>query len=86
MRKILVPLALFTAAAQVHAQDAAALVSRDCMSCHGTEVYTREGRMVRSLEGLRQQIARCHSVTGKKWSATDVENVVQYLNATYYKF
>ena len=34
----------------------AALVKRDCMSCHGSEVYTRPNRMVNSLDGLRHQM------------------------------
>jgi len=89
MRNIFIPMVLAVAAGAagtVQAEDAAALVKRDCMSCHGNDVYTRPNRMVLSLDGLRQQIARCHRATGKNWTSADVENVVQYLNATYYKF
>jgi mono/diheme cytochrome c family protein len=66
--------------------DPATLVQRDCMSCHGNEVYTRENRMVNSLDSLRHQISRCHQVTGKAWSADQSEAVVQYLNSQFYKF
>ena len=86
MRQVLLTVSLILAAALVHAQDAAALVKRDCMSCHGDEVYTRDNRMVRSLDGLRQQIGRCHRVAGTDWSPDESEAVVQYLNKKFYKF
>jgi len=86
MRNLVIALGLALAAGATQAEDAAALVQRDCMSCHGNEVYTRNPRMVRSLDGLRQQIGRCHMATGKNWSPAQVESVVQYLNTKYYKF
>lgn len=86
MRTLMLALALTFAAGFVQAEDAGALVKRDCMSCHGNEVYTRDNRMVHSLDGLRQQIGRCHMATGKNWSPDQVEAVVQYLNSQYYKF
>lgn len=86
MHKPVIALALVLCAGIAHAEDAAALVKRDCMSCHGNEVYTRDQRLVRSLDGLRQQIGRCHKATGKNWSPAQVESVVQYLNGKYYKF
>jgi len=86
MRQILLTALLISAAGLVQAQDAAALVKRDCMSCHGDEVYTREKRMVRSMDGLRQQIGRCHRVAGSNWTSEESEAVVQYLNQKYYKF
>lgn len=86
MRHLLLTLLLLSASGLVHAQDASALVKRDCTSCHGDEVYTRENRMVRSMDGLRQQIGRCHRVAGTNWTPEESEAVVQYLNKRYYKF
>lgn len=86
MRNILLAISLTLVAGAASAQDAAALVQRDCMSCHGNEVYTRSNRMVSSLDGLRHQIARCHQATGKNWSQADVDAVVAYLNKNFYKF
>ena len=86
MHKFVLALSLTFAAGLAQAEGAAALVKRDCLSCHGDEVYTRDNRMVRSLDGLRQQIGRCHMATGKNWSPDQVEAVVQYLNSKYYKF
>ena len=86
MRNTLLTITLILAASSAGAQNAAALVKRDCMSCHGNEVYTRSNRMVNSLDGLRHQIARCHQATGKNWSADQVDSVVRYLNDRFYKF
>ena len=86
MPQILLTLTLILAAGLVQAQDAAGLVKRDCTSCHGDEVYTRDKRMVQSLDGLRQQIGRCHRVAGTNWTPEESEAVVQYLNEKYYKF
>ncbi len=86
MYKIALSVALACGSAAAMAQNAAALVQRDCMSCHGDEVYSRSNRMVNSLDGLRHQIGRCHQATGKNWSPDQVEAVVQYLNRSYYKF
>ena len=87
MVKMLLLTSLFVVAGAVPAaENAAALVQRDCMSCHGNEVYTRSNRMVNSLDGLRHQIDRCHRATGINWTPDQAETVVQYLNRTYYKF
>ena len=86
MRTLILATLLVAASAAANAENAASLVQRDCMSCHGNEVYTRGDRMVNSLDGLRHQIARCHQVTGKNWSAPEIESVVQYLNKNFYKF
>lgn len=63
-----------------------ALHDAHCMKCHDSSVYTREDRRVTSLEGLRKQVARCELSLGLTWFDDQRENVVQYLNSTYYKF
>ena len=86
MYRIVLLISLLLGSTTAVAQNAASLIQRDCMSCHGNEVYSRENRMVNSLSGLRHQIGRCHQATGKNWSPDQVEAVVQYLNENYYKF
>lgn len=56
-----------------------------CMKCHDSGVYTRNDRRITSLEGLRKQVARCELSLGLTWFDDQRENVVQYLNSTYYK-
>jgi hypothetical protein len=57
-----------------------------CMKCHDDSVYTRDERFVTSKEALVKQVNRCALNTGTQWSDKDVNDVVDYLNATYYKF
>ncbi len=63
-----------------------ALVEQHCQSCHHAEVYTRPNRIIHNLRQLRDQIQRCEISGNMSWFDTDIENVVAYLNKTYYKF
>ena len=57
-----------------------------CMKCHDTSVYMRDNRFVTSKEALVGQVKRCAMNANTQWSDTDISDVVDYLNATYYKF
>ncbi len=57
-----------------------------CMKCHDDSVYTRDQRLVASREALVGQVKSCAKNTGAQWSDKDVNDIVDYLNATYYKF
>ena len=60
----------------------------DCVSCHDSSVFTRPSkqRKVNDLAALKKQVHRCVSATGESWFEEDEENVVAYLNKTFYKF
>jgi hypothetical protein len=58
----------------------------NCTGCHDTGVYTRENRSVRSLDGLKQQLVNCSHMAGKKFSTIETQNLVKYLNETFYQF
>lgn len=80
--------ALCWAATGVSAADlkaGAALHAEHCMKCHDSGVYTREDRRISSLEGLRKQVKRCELSLNLTWFDEQVEDVVHYLNSTYYK-
>ena len=69
------------------------LHSANCISCHaamyggdGTGIYVRSDRKMASLEALRQQVGRCKDALGVEWPADQVEDVISYLNRTFYKF
>lgn len=68
------------------------LVKTHCISCHassfggdGSGIYTREYRKVRSFNGLKAQVTNCNTMLNLKWF-DDEQQVVQYLNHTYYHF
>ena len=62
------------------------LVDSNCVNCHGTEVYTRKDRKVRSYPQLQTQVRRCELALGLKWFDEDINNAATYLNQEYYKF
>ena len=62
------------------------LHDQHCMSCHGTEVYTREARMVGSLQALENQVRRCETTLGLRWFDEEVSGVTQLLNDRFYHF
>ena len=75
-----------TAAQAGDAAEGKALHQENCVSCHGTEVYTRDNRMVGSMNSLITQVNRCNVNLGTGWFDDEVESVATYLNANYYRF
>ncbi len=67
-------------------QEAATLYQAHCVSCHGSEVYTREDRKIASFEALERQVQRCELSLGLRWFDDDIENVASYLNHRFYRF
>jgi len=62
------------------------LHDKHCMKCHDTGVYTREDRRVANQDALVKQVKRCELNLGLQWFDSDVNDVVQYLNQSFYKF
>jgi mono/diheme cytochrome c family protein len=69
------------------------LVQENCMTCHdsimggnGNEIYTRPNRRIHSLSELRQQVKRCKNSLKEPWPDDQIDDVVSYLNQTFYKF
>jgi hypothetical protein len=58
----------------------------NCMSCHDDSIYTREERRVTTLDALRQQVQRCETTLNLTWFPEDVDDVIEYLNTSFYKF
>jgi len=91
MNKSLLPLIaamLLTAAGPLSAADIGhgkSLKQKNCMGCHEDAVYTRKDRRVSSLAGLEKQVRRCELTLGLQWFDEDVNDVVAYLNQTFYK-
>jgi len=57
-----------------------------CTGCHDSGVYTRENRNVRNLAQLGKQVRFCKDTIGVSWFDDEVDDVIAYLNATYYHF
>ncbi|CAK0769704.1 Green heme protein [Gammaproteobacteria bacterium] len=62
------------------------LMDKNCVRCHGSEVYTRADRRVKTLEGLHQQVRRCTQMVGTAWFDEEIDAVAKHLNQLYYRF
>ena len=88
MKRSLIFAALLTTGSYVlaDAEHGQKLHDQQCMKCHDSGVYTREDRRVADRDALVKQVKRCELNLGLQWFDTDVNDVVQYLNQSYYKF
>lgn len=57
-----------------------------CMRCHGTEVYTRSNRRMKSFDKLTAHVNFCKNQTGVMWFDDEVNDVIHYLNESFYQF
>ena len=62
------------------------LHNEHCLKCYDTSVYTRSDRKIGDLPSLTRQVKRCELSLGLTWFDEQVEDVVHYLNTTYYGF
>jgi len=91
MLKIPLAIALLTfAGASFGAGDAdngkKLFAASECLSCHGTDVFTAPDRKVIDLKALDTQVRLCDSNLNTNWFDTEIHDVVAYLNQQYYKF
>jgi cytochrome c2 len=62
------------------------LVDKKCMGCHDNRQYTRPNRIIHTFEDLRGRVEFCDSASNANFSFDDLDDVVEFLNVTYYKF
>ena len=69
------------------------LHNSNCTSCHisiqggdGSGIYTRENNRIETYPALIKQVNRCRDSLGMQWPEAHVNDVVEYLNSTFYKF
>ena len=100
--RLILGLGLATASAQVLAlaillgdpQSGQALHEQRCAGCHvkmyggdGSEIYTRDNRSVKSVEGLQLRMELCNTNTQNgELNADQLDDLTAYLNESYYRF
>lgn len=69
------------------------LHDENCIRCHvsmvggdGSGIYVREDRKMDSLATLNKQVRRCKTSLGVPWPDHQIDDVITYLNSTFYKF
>ena len=63
-----------------------ALHDQQCVACHDNKVYIRADRRVKTVEGLMGQVNGCVRQTGAKLDSKQIDDVIKYLNESFYKF
>ena len=63
-----------------------ALYDANCMGCHDTSVFTRKDRLVQSLDALKKQLVSCSHMAEKEFSASEMQDLLKYLNDQFYDF
>ena len=59
----------------------------NCLSCHGSEVFTRADRRAKNQRDILVFVQQnCNRVVKKPLNMKDLENVATFLNNKYYKF
>ncbi len=62
------------------------LVDNACQRCHDNAIYTRDKSILHNFSDLKARIEFCESASGHAWSNTQRNQVVDYLNQSYYHF
>jgi mono/diheme cytochrome c family protein len=69
-----------------NAEAGKALHDRQCVACHDSRVYTRPNRSVKTIEGLMGRVRLCNQQLNANLGRDQLNDIVSYLNATFYKF
>lgn len=78
---------------KVDLEAAKVLHDKACISCHrrmygndGSQMYTRDGRLLSTKLELLQRVAACNASVSAGWFPEEEGNVAAWLNEHYYKF
>ena len=88
MRRVAFALAAWCLAPAAFAADPAngERLHESCLQCHGTSAYLPPKRKVTSLSGLRKETARWADYYNPKFTKSEIEDLVAFLNRDFYKF
>jgi len=64
------------------------LYETHCLSCHYERIHKRDPSrsLVRSLPGLRVEVARRAEQVSPRLSIEDLDDIAEYLNRSHYRF
>lgn len=62
------------------------LYDEHCDACHDSLTHPGKEQKVKSLAELRRRIASWADHTGQYWSEREIDDVLYYLNRSYYHF
>lgn len=62
------------------------LYEDQCQACHNELLHRGKDRRVQTLSDLRKQIASWASHAGQDWGKSEIDDVLQYMNKSFYHF
>lgn len=62
------------------------LVNDSCQQCHDNSIYTRSNSILQSYPELQARVEFCENAANAHWNETEINQVIEYLNDSYYKF
>ncbi len=62
------------------------VLHRDCVGCHGTELYGPPRAKVKTLAALKKETERWNDRMNPKFSKQEIDDLVAYMNRDFYKF
>ena len=62
------------------------LYENHCTECHASVVHVREDRRAKTLDDIRFQIVRWRDVLSLPWTDSEIDDVLLFLNARYYRY
>ena len=68
------------------AKNGKALHDKQCTACHDTGVYTRADRKMKNVEAMIGKVQGCIRQTGANLDAGQANDVIKYLDESFYKF
>ncbi len=82
-----ITLLLFSLPVQaVDIENGKTLHNENCVRCHNETPYTRENRIVNSLDELHTRISQCELSAELAWFDEEINDVTAYLNNAFYRF
>ena len=63
-----------------------AKLHEDCLGCHGTGLYVPPRAKVTKLSALKKEVEKWNDRMNPKFTKQEIEDLVSWLNATFYKF
>jgi len=59
---------------------------KDCLKCHGVEMYSRDPLFVKSYRQLDAQVNACAKRNNIQWTEDQTEDIIDYLCDAFYGF
>ena len=86
IKMLLLPALVASAAQAADIENGDDLHFEHCTGCHDSTVYTRKNRNVKTHQRLGAQVRFCVNTIGVQWFDEEVDDVIEFLNQTYYRF